>query len=77
MKRVFACLFLMMAIPWFSQAQVNPFVTDSLDSYIEKGMKDWQIPGLALAIVKDGTNMYFIITSELTKRRTRNYNNNH
>jgi CubicO group peptidase (beta-lactamase class C family) len=30
------------------------FITDSLDSYIERGMKLWQIPGLAITIVKDG-----------------------
>lgn len=30
------------------------FITDSLDKYIERGMKQWQIPGLAIAIVKDG-----------------------
>jgi CubicO group peptidase (beta-lactamase class C family) len=30
------------------------FIKDSLDSYIKKGMTDWQIPGLAIAIVKDG-----------------------
>lgn len=30
------------------------FVTDSLDAYIRRGMADWQIPGLAIAIVKDG-----------------------
>jgi CubicO group peptidase (beta-lactamase class C family) len=30
------------------------FVTDSLDSYILRGMKEWNIPGLAIAIVKDG-----------------------
>ncbi len=30
------------------------FLTDSLDAYIERGMKQWQIPGLAIAIVKDG-----------------------
>lgn len=30
------------------------FVTDSLDKYIRNGMRDWQIPGLAIAIVKDG-----------------------
>jgi len=35
-------------------AQTPRFVTDSLDSYIERGMKQWQIPGLAIAIVKDG-----------------------
>ena len=30
------------------------FIKDSLDSYIQQGMKDWKIPGLAIAIVKDG-----------------------
>lgn len=30
------------------------FITDSLDKYIERGMRDWQIPGLAISIVKDG-----------------------
>lgn len=35
-------------------AQTPVFVTDSLDKYIERGMKQWQIPGLAIAIVKDG-----------------------
>src|ERR1700759_782392 len=30
------------------------FVKDSLDSYINQGMKDWNIPGLAIVVVKDG-----------------------
>lgn len=30
------------------------FVKDSLEKYILDGMKDWQIPGLAITIVKDG-----------------------
>jgi CubicO group peptidase (beta-lactamase class C family) len=30
------------------------FIYDSLDNYIERGMKQWQVPGLAIAIVKDG-----------------------
>jgi len=30
------------------------FIKDSLDSYINKGIKDWNIPGLAIVIVKDG-----------------------
>lgn len=37
-----------------TKAQAPSFITDSLDSYIERGMKQWQIPGLAIAIVKDG-----------------------
>ncbi len=42
------------------QAQSGPnipgptFVRDSLDACIRRGMRAWQIPGLAIAIVKDG-----------------------
>ena len=35
------------------------FVKDSLDSYINKGMKDWDIPGLAIVIVKNGKVVKF------------------
>ena len=28
--------------------------TDRLDALVEQGLKDWQVPGLALAVVKDG-----------------------
>ena len=35
-------------------AQTPAFITDSLDGYIKKGMADWRIPGLAVAVVKDG-----------------------
>lgn len=35
-------------------AQIPSFISDSLDRYIEKGMSDWQVPGLAIVIVKDG-----------------------
>ncbi|HUM96698.1 MAG TPA: serine hydrolase [Chitinophagaceae bacterium] len=38
----------------FAQTGSNSFVKDSLDKYIERGMQQWQIPGLAIAIVKDG-----------------------
>ena len=39
-----------------SQAWGQPpgFVRDSLDGYIARGMFDWQIPGMAVLIVKDG-----------------------
>jgi len=38
-----------------SQAFSQPsFVKDSLDKYIEREMKRWNIPGLAIAVVKDG-----------------------
>ncbi len=34
-------------------AQTN-FISDSLDAYINKGLSDWKVPGLSIAIVKDG-----------------------
>lgn len=44
---VFSCLCMQV----FAQPS---FIKDSLDAYIQEGMKDWNIPGLAIAIVKDG-----------------------
>ena len=35
-------------------AQQPTFITDSLDIYIQREMQRWQVPGLAIAIVKDG-----------------------
>jgi len=29
------------------------FIRDSLDSYIQKGIRDWNVPGLSIVIVKD------------------------
>jgi CubicO group peptidase (beta-lactamase class C family) len=40
------------------QAQQPSFITDSLEQYIQRGMKDWNIPGLAIAIVKDGKTVF-------------------
>ena len=37
-----------------SFAQQPAFITDSIDSYINSGMKQWNVPGLAIVIVKDG-----------------------
>jgi len=43
------------AIHIFSQQTNAPnFITDSIDNYIEKALTDWQIPGVAVGIVKDG-----------------------
>ncbi|MGN6292851.1 MAG: serine hydrolase [Chitinophagaceae bacterium] len=36
------------------EAQPPSFIKDSIDSYITQGLKDWDIPGLSIVIVKDG-----------------------
>src|SRR5688572_15420304 len=51
MKR-FAILVLSITITWsVSLAQVD---LKKLDSYYAKALKDWDIPGMSIAIVKDG-----------------------
>jgi CubicO group peptidase (beta-lactamase class C family) len=39
---------------FFSAFSQNSFMSDSLDTYIEREMKSWKVPGLAIAVVKDG-----------------------
>jgi CubicO group peptidase (beta-lactamase class C family) len=52
MKKIFSLLLSIAFVPAiYSQ---NSFVRDSLDTYIQREMKRWQVPGLAIAIVKDG-----------------------
>jgi CubicO group peptidase (beta-lactamase class C family) len=33
---------------------LRSFIKDSLDAYVEKALTDWQIPGVAVCVVKDG-----------------------
>jgi CubicO group peptidase (beta-lactamase class C family) len=49
-----AVLLLAFCIAGFSGFSQPAFIKDSLDSYIRQGMKDWNIPGLAIVVVKDG-----------------------
>ncbi|HYM94771.1 MAG TPA: serine hydrolase domain-containing protein, partial [Chitinophagaceae bacterium] len=51
-KSVFFAICVLFSI--YSFSQTPSFISDSLDSYIKRGMSQWQIPGLAIAIVKDG-----------------------
>ncbi|MCO6489447.1 MAG: serine hydrolase [Phaeodactylibacter sp.] len=55
--RIFSCLFAaLFQISVFAQpaAQLPAFITDSLDIYVERALADWQIPGAAVCVVKDG-----------------------
>ncbi|HCK20666.1 MAG TPA: serine hydrolase, partial [Bacteroidetes bacterium] len=49
----FFCV-LFLTISSSSIGQVPSFVSDSLDSFMQREMARWQIPGAAVAIVKDG-----------------------
>ncbi len=47
------CLFLVSSFAQ-STSGAPSFVRDSIESYIRQGLQDWQLPGLAVVIVKDG-----------------------
>ena len=53
--QLFIVLFLLTTLSLFSQdSKTPPFVRDSLDQYVERALKDWQIPGMSVCIIKDG-----------------------
>lgn len=57
MKKFSLVLLLVSAICKVSIAQTDTlpsFVKDSLDQYVARALKDWQIPGASVAIVKNG-----------------------
>ncbi len=47
-------VFMGMALVCFKTYAQPAFIADSLDTYIKREMQRWQVPGLAIAIVKDG-----------------------
>ncbi|MEO8230758.1 MAG: serine hydrolase [Ignavibacteriota bacterium] len=55
MKKIFyvGLLFIFSNSTSFSQS-TPVFISDSLDNYVHRGMEHWQIPGVAVLIVKNG-----------------------
>ena len=55
MKKIFAVLLFVISLRAFAQTDAVPsFVKDSLDNYVNKALADWQIPGVAVCIIKNG-----------------------
>jgi CubicO group peptidase (beta-lactamase class C family) len=62
MKKILVILFFVFTQKGFAQADPLPdpqagipsFVKDSLDSYVNRALADWQIPGVSVCIVKNG-----------------------
>ena len=55
MKKIFLFLFVIATTKVFSQTDSIPsFVRDSLDNYVTRALTDWEIPGIAVCIVKNG-----------------------
>lgn len=55
LNKCIACfLILLNSVFYNSTSAQSSFIQDSLDKYIQQGMREWQIPGLSIVIVKDG-----------------------
>ncbi|MCK9400025.1 MAG: serine hydrolase [Bacteroidales bacterium] len=54
MKISFTATLLITGMLLNAQTSVPAFITDSLDSYTEQALAEWQIPGVAVLVVKDG-----------------------
>ena len=55
MKKNLLPLFIILTQTVFAQTDAVPsFIKDSLDNYVEKALTEWQIPGIAVCIVKNG-----------------------
>ena len=55
MKKIFLVLLIALAQKAFAQTDTIPsFVKDSLDTYVNRALTDWQIPGAAVCVVKNG-----------------------
>jgi CubicO group peptidase (beta-lactamase class C family) len=53
MRKFFLLVVLLANLTPFAQ-DIPPFLKDSLDNYVQRALKDWQIPGAAVCVVKDG-----------------------
>jgi CubicO group peptidase (beta-lactamase class C family) len=48
------CIFTLSANIFSQNNNIRSFIKDSLDTYVEKALKEWQIPGAAVCVIKDG-----------------------
>ena len=48
---LFLCFYF---IPFAQETPLPSFLKDSIDGYVEKALKEWNIPGVSVAVVKDG-----------------------
>jgi CubicO group peptidase (beta-lactamase class C family) len=55
MKKILFLIFVIASLQSFSQTDSIPsFVKDSLDNYVNRALTDWQIPGIAVCVIKNG-----------------------
>jgi CubicO group peptidase (beta-lactamase class C family) len=55
MKRLSAALVVLLCLPTAALLVGQSSALDGFDAYVANAAKDWQVPGLAIAVVKDGS----------------------
>ena len=75
MKISLLALLMIASLKVFAQTDSIPsFVKDSLDSYVNRALTDWQIPGIAVCVIKNGkvvTMKGYGVKDYDTKRKSR------
>ncbi len=55
MKNILVASLMIVSLKVFSQTDSIPsFIKDSLDSYVNRALTDWQIPGVSVCVIKNG-----------------------
>ncbi|MBK8956450.1 MAG: serine hydrolase [Saprospiraceae bacterium] len=54
MKNILLSICCLITITAYTQTSTPAFISDSLDIYVQRALKDWNLPGCAVGIVKDG-----------------------
>lgn len=75
MKMAIAAGMMLLAIPLLTlgaQPQMNTAAAplDGFDAYVDKSMRDWDVPGMALAIVRDDLALYGVRHEQCAPRST-------
>ncbi len=58
MLRLMISMFVLLLSSTFALAQMTPPNLNGFDGFVAQVMKDWKVPGIAVAIVKDGKVVY-------------------
>ena len=54
MRKLIAFVFFVISQFVSAQDVIPTFIKDSLDIYVQRALQDWQIPGVAVCVIKDG-----------------------
>ena len=66
MKQRMSCSLVLLASLALPALAAEP--AETLDAYVRQVVEDWEVPGLAIAVVKDGELVYFVPRHRIESR---------